>query len=317
MGIALVSYDCTMHAIQSVRRDRAHPQWEGKRDGREGGGGGCRWRAPAVGGDFSAGVLVSPPPPRDTSETRPIVSSLRLLGQESKLIKNNKCLICHESRGERQRGEIRSSGWETPAGCRHAAYVSWAVKACCHWLELSVKWEQNAGNRARGSEHPRATLRITGHFEVHHLAVRGICRCLDVLGRCLNDTGSYCTDKFHFYFFLFSLCRCGLAGRIRPELLVGWNVRGFDHDERRISSDHLQHFRPLKDESHWTVFTCSGWTYATLGEVHMRKNVTCMLNFSQLHELVVVVTPRKANKSQSWCSLLLLLLVKMDWLTRL
>lgn len=46
-------------------------------------------------------------------------------------------------------GKICSSGWETPAGWRHAAYVSWAVKARCHWLELRLKWEQSDEDRSQ------------------------------------------------------------------------------------------------------------------------------------------------------------------------
>lgn len=63
-------------------------------------------------------------------------------------------------------GEICSSGWETPAGWRHAAYVSWAVNARCHWLEprrRRLRWERGE----QESEHPPATAS-------HHWPIRGI-----------------------------------------------------------------------------------------------------------------------------------------------
>lgn len=145
-------------------------------------------------------------------------------------------------------GKIRSSGWETPAGWRHAAYVSWAVKARCHWLELRLKWEQSDEDRSQGSEHPRA--KISHHWSFHvirHQFQISRTRYLPLPGQFAVDAKGLNGGIYLFFFpFCFSFCRCAL--REEYGLFDGWNVEGLitDHDEKQISADH---FQLLVDES--------------------------------------------------------------------
>lgn len=150
------------------------------------------------------------------------------------------------------KGEIRSSGWETPAGWRHAAYVSWAVKARCHWLERRLKWEQNDENRAQESEHPRAKHRITDHFKVlyiiYRLAIRGICRCLDVYSRCWRLQRCHLLSPDTFQFFVLQMWA---AGTMRP---VRWVKRsGINHWSRWTAN---QCWQSPALQVYWTVITC-------------------------------------------------------------
>lgn len=168
-------------------------------------------------------------------------------------------------------GKIRSSGWETPAGWRHAAYVSWAVKARCHWLELRLKWEQSDEDRSQGSEHPRA--KISHHWSFHvirHQFQISRTRYLPLPGQFAVDAKGLNGGIYLFFSLLFFILQMCAARGIWPVRWVKcWGINHWSW----WKANQCWPFPATRGWVFWTIFTCYGW-YVTLDEMYFRTVCT-------------------------------------------